>query len=152
MPGKFGPLDRRRVYNRHIRLMSPEQIALDAFLDCASGVQGLCCCSKQRICTELSMSLNHLWDADDDWMVRIRENGLSQRRKEREERMPWTHSLQPTAQERSSWRSWREKHQSFEPTHAPASFCYAPAVGDGNHQNVLRYRRPVYQPLQLPCP
>ena len=35
MPRQFGPLDRRLVYDKHIRFMSPEQIALYAFLVCS---------------------------------------------------------------------------------------------------------------------
>ena len=63
MPRQFGALDRRLVYQGHIRLMSFEQIALYTFLICVSDAQGLSFYSEERICRELSMSLNCLWDA-----------------------------------------------------------------------------------------
>ena len=63
MPRQFGPLDRRLVYEKHIRLMALEQIALYAFLVCVSDAQGLSFYSEERICRELSMSLNGLWGA-----------------------------------------------------------------------------------------
>jgi len=63
MPRQFGPLDRRLVYEKHIRLMALEQIALYVFLVCVSDAQGLSFYSEERICRELSMSLNGLWDA-----------------------------------------------------------------------------------------
>ena len=68
MPRQFGPLDRRLVYEKHIRFMTPEQIALYAFLVCVSDAQGLSFYSEERTCTELSMSLNALWDARDGLM------------------------------------------------------------------------------------
>lgn len=63
MPRQFGPLDRRLVYEKHIRLMALEQIALYVFLVCVSDAQGLSFYSEERICRELSMSLNGLWQA-----------------------------------------------------------------------------------------
>ena len=63
MPRQFGPLDRRLVYDKHIRLMALEQIALYVFLVCVSDAQGLSFYSEERICRELSMSLNGLWQA-----------------------------------------------------------------------------------------
>ena len=63
MPRQFGPLDRRLVYRKHIRSMSLEQIALYAFLVCVSDAEGLSFYSEERICRELSMSLNGLWAA-----------------------------------------------------------------------------------------
>ena len=74
MPRQFGPLDRRLVYDKHIRFMALEQIALYAFLVYTSDAQGLALYSDRGICPELSMSLNGLWDACDDLMVRIRED------------------------------------------------------------------------------
>jgi hypothetical protein len=65
LPRQFGPLDRRLVYGKHIRRMSPEQIALYAFLECVSDVQGLSFYSDERICKELDFSLNGLWHARD---------------------------------------------------------------------------------------
>ena len=65
MPRQFGPLDRRLVYEKHIRLMALEQIALYVFLVCVSDAQGLSFYSEERICRELSMSLNGLWSARD---------------------------------------------------------------------------------------
>ncbi len=35
MPRQFGPLARWLIYDKHIRFMSPEQIALYAFLVCS---------------------------------------------------------------------------------------------------------------------
>ena len=43
--------------------MSPAQVTLYAFLVCVSDVQGLSFYSEERICRELSMSLNALWGA-----------------------------------------------------------------------------------------
>ncbi len=70
MPRQFGPLDRRLVYDKHIRLMSPAQVTLYAFLVCVSDAQGLSFYSEERVCRELSMSLNGLWDARDGLMDR----------------------------------------------------------------------------------
>jgi hypothetical protein len=63
MPAQFGALDRRLVYQKHIRAMSAEQIALYVFLECVSDAQGLSFYSDERICGELHFSLNGLWDA-----------------------------------------------------------------------------------------
>lgn len=65
MPRQFGPLDRRLVYEKHLATMTLEQIALYSFLVCVSDAQGLSFYSEERICRELSMSLNGLWDARD---------------------------------------------------------------------------------------
>ena len=70
MPRQFGPLNRRLVYQGHIRLMSLEQIALYTFLVCVSDAQGLSFYSDERTCRELSMSLNGLWDAREGLMDR----------------------------------------------------------------------------------
>ena len=70
MPRQFGPLDRRLVYEKHLRFMSREQIALYAFLVCVSDPEGLSFYSEERICRELSMSLNGLWDARDGLIER----------------------------------------------------------------------------------
>ena len=63
MPAQFGPLDRRLVYQKHIRRMSYEQIALYVFLECVSDPEGLSFYSDERICEELHFSLNGLWKA-----------------------------------------------------------------------------------------
>lgn len=63
MPRQFGPLDRRLVYDKHIRFMALEQIALYAFLVCVSDAEGLSFYSEGSICRELNLSLNGLWDA-----------------------------------------------------------------------------------------
>jgi hypothetical protein len=70
MPRQFGPLDRRLVYDKHIRYMKPEQIALYTFLECVSDVQGLSFYSDERICKELDFSLNGLWDVRDALLAR----------------------------------------------------------------------------------
>ena len=61
MPRQFAPVDRRLVYQQHLRHMSPEQVVLYTFLACVSDAQGLSFYSEERICRELSMSLNALW-------------------------------------------------------------------------------------------
>ena len=63
MPRQFAPLDRRFVYEQHIRHLRPDQIALLIFLECVSDPQGLSFYSEERICRELDFSLNGLWDA-----------------------------------------------------------------------------------------
>ncbi len=63
MPRQFAPLDRRFVYEQHIRRLRPDQIALLVFLECVSDPQGLSFYSEERICRELDFSLNGLWDA-----------------------------------------------------------------------------------------
>ncbi len=63
MPAQFGAVDRRLVYQRHIRRMSAEQIALYLFLQCVSDPEGLSFYSDERICEELHFSLNGLWKA-----------------------------------------------------------------------------------------
>ena len=63
MPAQFGAVDRRLVYQRHIRRMSTEEIALYLFLQCVSDPEGLSFYSDERICEELHFSLNGLWKA-----------------------------------------------------------------------------------------
>jgi hypothetical protein len=63
MPAQFGAVDRRLVYQKHIRAMSAEQIALFVFLECVSDAQGLSFYSDERICGELHFSLDGLWKA-----------------------------------------------------------------------------------------
>ena len=63
MPAQFGAVDRRLVYDKHIRRMSTEQIALYVFLQCVSDAEGLSFYSEERICEELHFSLNGLWTA-----------------------------------------------------------------------------------------
>ncbi len=63
MPAQFGPLDRRLVYQKHIRRMSAEQIALYVFLECVSDPEGLSFYSDERVCEYLRFSLNGLWKA-----------------------------------------------------------------------------------------
>ena len=63
LPEQFGAVDRRLVYQKHIRRMSAEQIALYVFLQCVSDAQGLSFYSDERVCAELNLSLNRLWDA-----------------------------------------------------------------------------------------
>ena len=65
MPAQFGAVDRRLVYQKHIRRMSVEQIALYVFLQCVSDAQGLSFYSDERVCEELHFSLNGLWTARD---------------------------------------------------------------------------------------
>jgi len=63
MPAQFGAVDRRLVYQKHIRRMSAEQIALYLFLQCVSDPEGLSFYSDERVCEELHFSLNGLWNA-----------------------------------------------------------------------------------------
>ena len=63
MPAQFGAVDRRLVYQKHIRRMSAEQIALYLFLQCVSDAEGLSFYSDERVCEELHFSLNGLWKA-----------------------------------------------------------------------------------------
>ena len=63
MPAQFGAVDRRLVYQKHIRRMNAEQIALYLFLQCVSDAEGLSFYSDERICEELHFSLNGLWKA-----------------------------------------------------------------------------------------
>ena len=63
MPAQFGAVDRRLVYQKHIRRMSTEQIALYLFLQCVSDAQGLSFYSDERVCEELHFSLNGLCKA-----------------------------------------------------------------------------------------
>ena len=60
MPEQFGAVDRRLVYQKHIRGMSIEQIALYVFLECVSDAEGLSFYSDERICEYLHFSLNGL--------------------------------------------------------------------------------------------
>jgi hypothetical protein len=61
MPAQFGAVDRRLVYQKHIRRMSTDEIALYVFLQCVSDTEGLSFYSDERICEELHFSLNGLW-------------------------------------------------------------------------------------------
>jgi hypothetical protein len=61
IPVQFAPVDRRLVYQKHIRCLSPEQIALYVFLECVSDAEGLSFYSEERICEYLNFSLNGLW-------------------------------------------------------------------------------------------
>ena len=63
MPAQFGAVDRRLVYQKHIRQMSTEEIALYLFLQCVSDPEGLSFYSDDRVCEELHFSLNGLWKA-----------------------------------------------------------------------------------------
>jgi len=63
LPSQFGALDRRLVYQKHFRHMSAEQIALYAFLQCVSDPQGLSFYSDDRVCEELPLTLDGLWEA-----------------------------------------------------------------------------------------
>jgi len=65
IPVQFAPVDRRLVYQKHIRCLSPEQIALYVFLECVSDPEGLSFYSEERICEYLNFSLNGLWKARD---------------------------------------------------------------------------------------
>ena len=66
MPAQFGAVDRRLVYQKHIRGMTTEQIALFVFLQCVSDAEGLSFYSDERICGELHFSLNGLWKAREE--------------------------------------------------------------------------------------
>ena len=70
MPAQFGAVDRRLVYQKHIRRMSTEEIALYLFLQCVSDAEGLSFYSDARICEELHFSLNGLWKAREGLMHR----------------------------------------------------------------------------------
>ncbi len=63
MPAQFSPVDRRLVYQKHIRCINAEQIALFVFLECVSDPQGLSFYSDERICDYLHFSVNGLWRA-----------------------------------------------------------------------------------------
>jgi len=63
MPKQFAPVDRRLVYEKHIRNISAQQIALYVFLECVSDLRGLSFYSDERICEHLHFSLNGLWKA-----------------------------------------------------------------------------------------
>ena len=63
MPAQFGAVDRRLVYQKHIRRMSVEQIALYVFLQCVSDAQGLSFYSDERVCEELHLSRGALGEA-----------------------------------------------------------------------------------------
>jgi hypothetical protein len=63
MPAQFGAVDRRLVYQKHIRRMSAEQLALYLFLQCVSDAEGLSFYSDARVCEELHFNLNALWKA-----------------------------------------------------------------------------------------
>ena len=65
IPVQFGPVDRQLVYQKHIRRMSTEQIALYVFLQCVSDAEGLSFYFDERICEYLHFSLNGLWKARD---------------------------------------------------------------------------------------
>ena len=65
IPVQFAAVDRRLVYQKLIRCLSPEQIALYVFLECVSDAQGLSFYSEERICEYLNFSLNGLWKARD---------------------------------------------------------------------------------------
>lgn len=70
MPEQFGAVDRRLVYQKHIRRMNTEQIALYVFLECVSDAKGLSFYSDERICKELHFSLNGLWKAREGLVLR----------------------------------------------------------------------------------
>lgn len=63
LPAQFGAVDRRLVYQQHIRRMSAEQIALYLFLQCVSDAEGLSFYSDDRICAELHFTRDCLWEA-----------------------------------------------------------------------------------------
>ena len=65
LPEQFGAVDRRLVYQQHIRRMSTEQIALYLFLQCVSDPEGLSFYSDERICAELHVTLDGLGEARD---------------------------------------------------------------------------------------
>ena len=66
MPAQFGAVDRRLVYQKHIRRMSAEQIALYVFLQCVSDAQGLSFYSDERVCEELHFTHDELWEAREE--------------------------------------------------------------------------------------
>ena len=63
MPVQFATVDRQLVYQKHIRRMSIDEIALYVFLECVSDAKGLSFYSDERICEELHFSLKRLWNA-----------------------------------------------------------------------------------------
>ena len=63
LPAQFGAVDRRLVYQQHIRRLSAEQIALYLFLQCGSDAEGLSFYSDERICAELHFTLDCLREA-----------------------------------------------------------------------------------------
>ena len=63
IPVQFGAVDRQLVYQKHIRRMSTDEIALYVFLQCVSDAEGLSFYSDERICEYLHFSLNGLWKA-----------------------------------------------------------------------------------------
>ena len=63
IPVQFAAVDRQLVYQKHIRRMCPDEIALYVFLECVSDAQGLSFYSEERICEYLHFSLNGLWKA-----------------------------------------------------------------------------------------
>ncbi len=63
IPLQFGAVDRQLVYQKHIRRMSTDEIALYVFLQCVSDPEGLSFYSDERICEYLHFSLNGLWKA-----------------------------------------------------------------------------------------
>ena len=63
MPAQFGAVDRRLVYQKHIRRMSTEGGGLYVFLQCVSDAEGLSFYSDERVCEELHLSLDALWEA-----------------------------------------------------------------------------------------
>ncbi len=65
MPKQFCAVDRRLVYQKHIRDMSMEQIALYVFLECVSDTEGLSFYSDARICEYLHFSVCALQQARD---------------------------------------------------------------------------------------
>jgi hypothetical protein len=66
MPRQRGPPGQRLVNDWHIRFMSSGRIALYAIMVYTIDAHGLSLHSEQRICSELSTSLNRQWDARDD--------------------------------------------------------------------------------------
>ena len=63
IPVQFAAVDRQLVYQKHIRRMRTDEIALYVFLECVSDAQGLSFYSEERICEYLHFSLNGLWKA-----------------------------------------------------------------------------------------
>ena len=63
IPVQFGAVDRQLVYQKHIRRMSTDEIALYVFLQCVSDAEGLSFYSDERICEYLHFTLNGLWKA-----------------------------------------------------------------------------------------
>ena len=63
IPVQFAAVDRRLVYQKHIRRMRTDEISLYVFLECVSDAEGLSFYSEERICEYLNFSLNGLWKA-----------------------------------------------------------------------------------------